>query len=226
MAISKVKPILNNPADIDPDTTQEESHWQESINHTLVIIQLFQREKLQHIINELFASYPLETLASNYFQPINDSLDRQAKQRFGGRAEKVFFESEVRIYFLSRIHQANNNNTGDIILILVLDGHKNSINPLLLSVALLEAGLRLKLLLEACHLREIPYIVEQSTISTTKENSNDYCRAVVCHSDSKIDILNVEQELARSANHAHIPYFISGLTRYPARFLIRGIRSD
>jgi len=56
-------------------------------------------------------------------------------------------------------------------------------------------------------------------------NANNSIKAVICHSDSKQDVLLLEQELARAANHAHVPFFLSGewLAITPALRNIEGI---
>jgi len=130
-----------------------------------------------------------------------DALDRQAQLRFGGGAEKIFFESELHADLLTRIRHANSNNNGERLLLLAFDGQQHGIPALLLALALLEAGFRLHILFEACNLREIPYIVEQS---------NNALRAVICHSSSKQNILQLEQELSRAASNTRVPFFISG----------------
>ena len=204
VAISKVKPLLTTDQET-PDENSVSNHWQETINCSLELINQFQREKLEQQMNELFGNYPLDTLSINYFTPMLDALDRQAQLRFGGSAEKIFFDSELHADLISRIRHANSNNNGERLLLLALDGHQHSIPALLMALALLEAGFRLHLLFEACHLREIPYIIEQShTVSGSA------IKAVICHSSSKQNILQLEQELARAASNTRVPFFISG----------------
>ena len=200
VAISKVKPLLNTDQST-PDENSVNNHWQETINRSLELINQFQREKLEQQLNELFGNYPLDTLTINYFAPIREALDRQTQLRFGGAAEKIFFDSELHADLISRIRHANSNNNGDRLLLLAFDGQQYGIPALLLVLALLEAGFRLHILFEACNLREIPYIVEQS---------NNSLRAVICHSSSKQNILQLEQELSRAASNTRVPFFISG----------------
>jgi DNA-binding transcriptional MerR regulator len=210
LAISKVRPLLNNEqpgVDADRNTV---NHWQETIHHSLALVQQFQREKLEQQISELFGNYPLDTLASNYFLPIRDALDRQSRQRFGGQAEKIFFDSELHTDLMSRIRHTNSNNNGERVLLLALDGQQHGIHALLLALALLEAGYRLHCLFDACSLREIPYIIEQSQLHPAKSPGNNTLKAVICHSDSKQDIPQLEQELVRAATHARVPFFLSG----------------
>lgn len=204
VAISKVKPLLNTDQST-PDENNTDNHWQDTINRSLELLKQFQREKLEQQLNELFGSYPLDTLAINYFAPIRNTLDRQAQLRFGGAAEKIFFDGELRADLISRIRHANSNNNGDCLLLIVFDGQQHGIPALFLALAILESGFRLHVLYEACNLREIPYIIEQSNLS-----ANNSLRAVICHSDSKPEISAQEAELTRAAEHARIPFFISG----------------
>jgi DNA-binding transcriptional MerR regulator len=219
VAISKVKPLLSTDQ-LNSEQNSASNHWQETINHSLELINQFQREKLEQQINELFGNYPLDTLAINYFSPLRDALDRQAKLRFGGSAEKIFFDSELHADLLSRIRHANSNNNGERLLLLAFDGQQHGIQALLLALALLEAGFRLHLLFEACNLREIPYIIEQSQTA-----SGSAIKTVICHSDSKPEIAALEAELTRAADHARIPFFVSGewLNITPALKNIDGI---
>jgi DNA-binding transcriptional MerR regulator len=210
LAISKVRPLLNNEQLITDASNSVNNHWQETVDHSLVLAQQFQREKLEQQISELFGNYPLDTLASNYFLPIRDALDRQSKLRFGGQAEKIFFDSELHTDLMSRIRHTNSNNNGERVLLLALDGQQHGIHALLLALALLEAGFRLHCLFDACSLREIPYIIEQSQLNLTKSPGNNTLKAVICHSDSKQDIPQLEQELIRAATHARVPFFLSG----------------
>lgn len=205
VAISKVRPLLDSEQASVENSNGADSHWQETISRSLELAQQFQREKLEQQLNELFGNYPLDTLANNYFSAVRDALDRQAQLRFGANAEKIFFDSELHADLMSRIRHANSNNNGERLLLLAFDGQQHSINALLLALALLEAGFRLHLLFEACHLREIPYIIEQSQIS-----GGNAIKAVICHSSSKPDILQLEQEMARAATHARVPFFLSG----------------
>ncbi|MBK8103646.1 MAG: MerR family transcriptional regulator [Cellvibrionales bacterium] len=203
VAISKVRPLLDTeqpPADMISD---DGSHWQETLQQSLGLINVFQREKLAQQMNELFANYPLDTLARNYLTPLQDRLGNQAALRFGATAEKIFFDSELHTDLLARIRHANSNNNGQRLLLMALDGQQYSIQSLLLALALLEAGYRLHLLLNACSLREIPYIIEQASGGAA-------LAAVICHCDSKPDVQQLEQELARAASKAHVPFFISG----------------
>lgn len=207
VAISKVRPLLDK--DQEPGASavaeQTDSHWQDTINRTLELVTQFQREKLEQQLNELFGNYPLDTLNSNYFLPVQTALDRASQLRFGGSAEKIFFASELRADLMSRIRHNNSNNHGMPLLLIAVDGHQHGIQALLLALALLEAGYRLHLLFEACNLREIPYIIEQY-----KASSSNTIGAVICHSNSKPDILQAEQELVRAANHAHVPFLLGG----------------
>lgn len=223
VAISKVKPLLNTEQPITEDSIT--SHWQDAINQSLAIAGQFQREKLEQQLNELFGNYPLDTLATNYFLPMRDALDRQSQLRFGANAEKIFFNSELHADLMSRIRHANSNNNGERVLLLAFDGQQHGIQVLLFALALLEAGFRLHLLLEACSLREIPYIIEQSQLASTKQPGNSGIKAVICHSSSKPDILLLEQELSRAALHARVPFFLSGdwLNITPALRNIEGI---
>lgn len=205
LAISKVRPLLEGGESSPEIQESTDSHWQDTINQSLALVNHFQREKLEQQFNELFGNYPLDNLASNYFQPLRDALDRQAQMRFGGSAEKNFFDSELHSDLLSRIRHANSNNRGERVLLVALDGTRHGIDALLLALALLESGLRLHLLLEACSLREIPFVIEQS-----QTHASNSLLAVICHSDSKQDILQLEQELARAASHARVPFFLSG----------------
>lgn len=210
LAISKVRPLLSSEQPVVADGNSQDSHWQETISRSLELAQLFQREKLEQQLNELFGNYPLDTLANNYFSAVRDALDRQAQLRFGANAERIFFNSELHTDLLSRIRHTNSNNNGERLLLVAFDGQQHSIRALLLALALLEAGYRLHLLFEACHLREIPYIIEQSQLASTNQSSNGAIKAVICHSSSKPDILQMEQELARAATHARVPFFLSG----------------
>ena len=210
LAISKVRPLLNNEQLTTDASNSVNNHWQETVDHSLVLAQQFQREKLEQQISELFGNYPLDTLASNYFLPIRDALDRQSRQRFGGQAEKIFFDSELHTDLMSRIRHTNSNNNGERVLLLALDGQQHGIHALLLALALLEAGFRLHCLFDACSLREIPYIIEQSQLHPAKSPGNNSLKAVICHSDSKQDIPQLEQELVRAATHARVPFFLSG----------------
>jgi DNA-binding transcriptional MerR regulator len=205
VAISKVRSLLENEQAVPDNNKQVATHWQETINQTMAYISHFQREKLEQQINELFGNYPLDNLAANYFNPLRDSLNRQAQLRFGGTAEKIFFDSELRADLITRIRHANSNNHGERVLLLTLDGGQHGIDALLLALALLESGLRLHFLQESCGLREIPYVIQQAQLA-----SNNVINAVICHSDSRQDIAQLEQELQRAANHARVPFFISG----------------
>jgi len=218
VAISKVKPLIGATSTTDAVIDDSNSHWQEAINHSLTLVSSFQRERLEQQINELFGNYPLDTLSSNYLYPLQEAIDRQAALRFGGNAEKVFFDSELHSDLLSRIRHANNNNNGPRLLLLALDGQKHGIKALLLALALLEAGYRIHLLLDPCQLREIAYIIEQAS-------GQSPLSAVLCHSDSKPDQTALEQELMRAATHARVPFFLSGdwLNIYPALHDLEGI---
>lgn len=220
VAISKVRSLLDNEQVVTGNNEATDSHWQETINFTMQYINQFQREKLEQQINELFGNYPLDNLAVNYLNPLRDSLDKQAQLRFGGTVEKIFFDSELRADLITRIRHANSHNNGGRVLLVSLDGSQHGIDALLLALALLESGLRLHFLQEACGLREIPYVIQQSQLA-----SNNIINAVICHSDSRQDIAQLEQELQRAANHARVPFFISGewLTIKPTLRDIEGV---
>lgn len=213
LAISKVRPLLGSEQTATEDSGKSDGHWQEAVQRTLALVTQFQREKLEQQWNELFGNYPLDTLNANFFRPVQDALDRAAGVRFGAAAEKLFFDSELHADLMSRIRHANSNNHGLPLLLIAFDREQNGIQALLLALALLEAGFRLHVLSGACSLREIPYIIEQS-----QHSANHAIRAVICHSDSKLDIVLPEQELTRAANHARVPFFVSGewLTITPA----------
>lgn len=204
VAISKVRPLLNSENAL-PDDSMTDRHWQESINRTLELVSRFQRDKLELQLNELFGNYPLDTLNTNFLQPVQVALDRAAALRFGAGVEKLFFDSELHADLMSRIRHTNSNNHGQPLLLVAFDGQQHGVGALLLALAVLEAGFRLHLLSGTCNLREIPYVIEQSQLS-----GNHAIRAVICHSDSKPDLLAPEQELTRAANHARVPFFLSG----------------
>ncbi len=217
VAISKVRPLLDG--DNSSATENINDHWTEAVNTSQALISTFQREKLAQQWDTLFGSYPLDTLAQNYFSPLQAALDRQSQLRFGGGAEKIFFESELYSDLQTRIRHLNRNNNGAPLLLVTFDAQQHGIHALLLALALLEAGFRLHMLFEACSLREIPYIVAQSHTQPAHG-----IRGVICHSDSKVDVLQLEQELARAAAHAQVPFFLSGrwLNITPALTTIAG----
>ncbi len=204
VAISKVRPLLET-GDAQGMSQSVDSHWQETVQRTLALVERFQRDALEQQINELFANYPLDTLVANYFAPLQDALDRQATLRFGGRACKVFFDTELHTDLLARIRHANSNNHGERVLLVALDGREHHPAPLLLALALLEAGFRLHLLLDAISLREIPLVIEQANATHTQTIA-----AVICHSDSKPEIPIGDGEILRAIEHARLPVFLSG----------------
>lgn len=205
LAISKVRPLLGSELPAAGGQQVVDDHWQATIGLALERVGRFQRDKLEQQLNELFGNYPLDTLNANFFRPLLATLERAAALRFGARAEKLFFDSELHADLMSRIRHANSNNHGLPLLLIAFDSEQQGIQALLLALALLEAGFRLHLLSGACSLREIPYIIEQSQLSP-----GCAIRAVICHSDSRFDIAQPEQELARAASHARVPFFVSG----------------
>lgn len=228
LAISKVRPLLGSEQSVADESRESDSHWQEAVQRTLELVAHFQREKLEQQWNELFGNYPLDTLNANFFRPVQDALDRAEGVRFGAGAEKLFFNSELRADLMSRIRHANSNNHGQPLLLIAFDREQNGIQALLLALALLEAGFRLHVLSGACSLREIPYIIEQSQQPQQSQQSASHSiRAVICHSDSKLDIVLPEQELTRAANHARVPFFVSGewLTITPALRDMEGVQA-
>ena len=213
VAISKVRPLLENQEGEESDS-EASSHWQELIQQTMGIVEKFQRQRLEQFFDELFSMYPLETLASNFFPVILDALNRKSHLHFGGISEQLFFSSELHGELLSRIRHLNANNHGDTLLLLNLDTQQLPVNILIVGLAVVEAGLRLQLLLEACPLREIPVIVEKSAVT-----------AVICHSDSKPSLPLLEQEIARAAQHARVPFLVAGewLDVMPSLMQIHGV---
>jgi len=200
IAISKVKPLLQ-----DESIAKEESEnssdddWKNIMSGVLESAGAFRCEKLSQQMQDIFLNYPLDTLANNFFPPLFDQLEKKSSLQPGANAEKKFIETELSLRLQAQIHQQNANNQGERILLVVLGKDERQYRSLLFALALLEAGYRLHLLLEACDLREIPLMVEKASLA-----------AVICYSDIRLKEPLLAQELERCANHAKVPVFIAG----------------
>ena len=200
IAISKVKPLLQKEQlHNDASAASSNDHWQEWISAIRLSAGQFRCEKLHQQMNELFSNYPVETLASNLFPKLFDELTKEIESRIGALSEKRFVETEIALRLHAQIHHQNQNNQGARLLVVVLGKDERHYQSLLFALALLEAGYRLHLLLEGCDLREIPLVVEKSGV-----------QAVICYSDSKFKETQAEQEILRAAQHARVPFFVSG----------------
>jgi DNA-binding transcriptional MerR regulator len=199
VSISKVRPLLESGDNENAIMDAKEEYWHDLVTQTLSICERFQRQRLEQFFDEIFSTYPLETLDANFFPAVQDAINRKAHLQFGGIAEEIFFQSELFSELLSRIRHTNANNNGSHLLIVNLDPRRVAIRALLLALVLLEAGYRLTILLEPCGLREIPYILERSGAV-----------AVICHSDGKPEGLQPEAEFNRAITHARVPFFLAG----------------
>lgn len=204
VAISKVKQLLEDETITPPGNGNGKGNpggddWQKIMSEILESASAFRCEKLSQQIQDIFLNYPLDTLANNFFPPLFDHLEKKSSQQLGANAEKKFIETELSLRLQAQIHQQNANNQGERILLVVLGKDERHYRSLIFALALLEAGYRLHLLLEACDLREIPLMVEKASLA-----------AVICYSDIRLKEPLLEQELERCASHARVPMFIAG----------------
>lgn len=196
VAISKVKPLLGENHQTAPANKSDESHWDQLVKEMIDSASSFKCMKLNQQMNDIFSSYPIETLAQNFFTKLFDQLDKRSGTQFGGMAEKNFVETEISFRLQSQIHHQNLNNQGSHVLFVVLGKDERKYKILLFALAMIEAGYRLNILLDGCELREIPIVVEKTS-----------AEAVVCYSDIKLADIH---EISRAAAHARIPFFVTG----------------
>jgi len=215
VAISKVKPLLEDETIAQHENGHSSGDdWEKIMSEILESASAFRCEKLSQQIQDIFLNYPLDTLANNFFPPLFDQLEKKSSQQLGANAEKKFIETELSLRLQAQIHQQNANNQGERILLVVMGKDERQYRSFLVALALLEAGYRLHLLLEACELREIPLMVEKASLA-----------AVICYSDIRLKEPLLAQELERCASHAKVPMFMAGhcLSMDPALKQLKGI---
>src|SRR5690606_4013222 len=91
--------------DDDENQTIAEGDWQNIMSDILESASAFRCEKLSQQIQDLFLTYPLDTLANNFFPPLFDQMEKKADQQLGGNAEKKFIETELSLRLNAQIHQ-------------------------------------------------------------------------------------------------------------------------
>jgi DNA-binding transcriptional MerR regulator len=200
VAISKVKLLLEDEAIVQQGSESAgDGDWKNIVSAILESASAFRCEKLSQQMQDVFLSYPLDTLANNFFPLLFDKMEKKHTLQLGAKAEKVFVETEISLRLQTQIHQQNANNQGERILLVVLGKDDRQYRSLIFSLALLEAGYRLHLLLESCDLREIPLMVEKAAIA-----------CVICYSDIRLKETLLEQELERCASYSKVPFFVAG----------------
>ena len=96
--ISKVKPLLKDDASLA--VKQEETeNWNASISQLLKAVQSFSATKVEHLIQQMFASYPINACRQQLIEPLV-SVIAQADEH---GAEVAFMENEIVRYTIMRI---------------------------------------------------------------------------------------------------------------------------
>ncbi|WDE13560.1 MerR family transcriptional regulator [Thalassomonas haliotis] len=96
--LGKVKPLLKEDA-LEPSADDENENWQQSIAALVAAVEMFSVTKLEHLIHEFFANYPVGVCRERLIEPVFALL----VQRDDKGAAFGFLESELIRYTLMRL---------------------------------------------------------------------------------------------------------------------------
>lgn len=96
--ISKVKPLLTEDAPLSPEQYNTEN-WNISIAQLLTAVESFSTTKVEHLIQQMLASYPVQACRERLIEPVLLEL----AQADDHAAAVAFMENEIVRYALMRI---------------------------------------------------------------------------------------------------------------------------
>ena len=96
--ISKVKPLLNDNAPLSVEQDDAEN-WSASISQLLTAVDSFSATKVEHLIQQMFSSYPIHACRQHLIDPVM-AVIAQADDH---GAAVGFMENEIVRYTLMRI---------------------------------------------------------------------------------------------------------------------------
>lgn len=96
VSIGKVKPLLVNDESVAVEDAVDS--WQGGINELVDAVKLFSVSKVEHVIQQSFASYPASTCRERLIEPVFSRLSQA-----GDLAASGFMESELIRYTLVRL---------------------------------------------------------------------------------------------------------------------------
>lgn len=139
--LGKVKPLLeSDTADLSADDHDE--NWQTSIKELLASIELFSATKVQHLIHQSFAQYPVPVCRQRLFEPCFAEL----AQHDDSGATLGFAESELIRYTALRLNTNVAKNKHSLAVTLIA-GHQAPMWSLaLIALELSDAGFVVQLL--------------------------------------------------------------------------------
>ncbi|MGB0468786.1 MAG: MerR family transcriptional regulator [Pontibacterium sp.] len=96
--IGKVKPLLNDTTS-PPESQDDTGSWQTLISELLTAVESFSATKLEHQIQQIFSSYPIQVCRERLIDPVFIALSQRDDQgaAFG------FMENEIVRYTLMRL---------------------------------------------------------------------------------------------------------------------------
>lgn len=133
VAISKVKALLANEAETDFDKNID-SVWTSVASQIDAAINAFSRSRLEHMLADTFALYPVEIVADYVLVPLLKNLKIDAP---GYGAKRAFFCSVLQEYLQAAIYRQRQATRGDKIFVISLCPDALDLEPLILQYSLM-----------------------------------------------------------------------------------------
>jgi DNA-binding transcriptional MerR regulator len=201
IAISQVKPLLEQPPGQSPAATVTDSGevWRDYQSKMLQAVENFDEHALDSIYSDALSLYPVDVVIQRLISPLLRIFGERWKERETGIAEEHFFSVYLRNKLGTRIHHMNQRSNGPLLLLACLPGEFHEVGLLLFALAAVNFGYRVLVLGANMPLEQLPGVMQRKT-----------CDGVVLSGASRPARGILDKDLPALVGQTAVPVFVGG----------------
>ena len=196
--VSQVRELLEQPKPEAPSTPIS-NDWSVQRQQWITAIEALDLQRLDELYNQSMALYPLPVCMNELFKPIVETFEECWRDQIGAALQRHSLESFLRTRVGIRLYYGNLLNKGPHLIISRLPGSHGMLWELLIALAAVHEGFRVRLFDASLPLSDMPLAVQRLKASAL----------LLCSSQAERSDL-IRRQLPRLAEQLDVPLVLCG----------------
>lgn len=203
LSLAEIAPLLERESGHAPAGGQDSSPvpappaWQGYLAQTLLALEDFSTDRLDHLYSEACALYPIDLVTESLLIPVLEELGRRWNQRSSGIAEEHFFSAWLRNKLGARLHHGAGLSRGGQLILACLPHENHEIGLLIFALSALQRGFRVIYLGANMPTRQIVHVARHT-----------HAAGIVLAGRQMAAPLSLLEDIAWLAANAPMPLFV------------------
>jgi DNA-binding transcriptional MerR regulator len=197
LAISQVRKVLDSgmPPSEEVHAVADKT-WNQFTAEVMAALNQLNRAKLEAIIDNITANYPVELFADRLLAPLQEQLRRN--QRLGMDVQLAFLQAVASEILLYRQHPLRQGVTGAAVLLIKLNAQESDLMPQVLSYSILQKQI------------DVNYMGYMAPASWASAAAVLKPAAVILYADAAADMNFIQEGLQDWQQSLNMPLWIAG----------------